>query len=796
MKPPLPANERKRLEVLWEYEVLDTPPEETFDELVALAATICEAPIALISLIDEKRQWFKSKVGITVAETSRDISFCAHAILQSDVMVVPDAMADARFSSSPLVTAEPHIRFYAGAPLITPDGHALGTLCVIGREPRTLTVEQRQALGILSRHVMMQLELRRRSAELARADAQRKRAEAELQLAHDELEMRVQERTAELAEANSSLRESEEKFSRAFRSSPVGICLSTLAEGRFIDVNDTFLSMFGFTRGEVIGRTVLDLQMWVDPVNRPELIRWLNEQGSLKNFEKTFRRKSGAIGHALCSVDRVELDGEECLVTLLNDVTERKQAEEQLRQEKTISDSLINSLPGIFYLFDARRRLLRWNKNMETVAGYSAEELPTLGPERFCDPKEWPLVEVAFVKALTEGQADVEAALVSKDGHHTPYYYTGVRVEIQGRPCLIGMGLDMTARKQAEAELKHTLSVLNATLESTADGLLVVDSTGNIKRFNEKFARMWRIPEEVLQKKDDQQALDWVLQQLRDPEGFLSKIKELYTHPDSESYDALDFKDGRIFERYSQPQRVDGQIVGRVWSFRDVTSRKQSEESLHLLTGRLLQLQDEERRRIARELHDTTAQNLTALSMNLTLLGQSSNTWNEQSRQLLVDCLANTDQCCEEIRTLSYVLHPPQLDELGLAGAVRDFAEGFARRSGLKLELDLPAETAPRLPRDIEMALFRVLQESLGNVHRHSGSKTANVRLQRNSGEVRLEVQDSGRGLAPTSQTTGLGVGIAGMQERMKQVGGWLELDSKTTGTTVRAVVPLGTKKS
>ena len=161
-----------------------------------------------------------------------------------------------------------------------------------------------------------------------------------------------------------------------------------------------------------------------------------------------------------------------------------------------------------------------------------------------------------------------------------------------------------------------------------------------------------------------------------------------------------------------------------------------------------------------------------------------------------MDCLANTDQCCEEIRTLSYVLHPPQLDELGLAGAVRDFAEGFARRSGLKLELDLPAETAPRLPREIEMALFRVLQESLGNVHRHSGSKTANVRLQRSAVEVRLEVQDSGRGLNPTSQTTGLGVGIAGMQERMKQVGGWLELDSKTTGTTVRAVVPLGTKKS
>lgn len=180
--------------------------------------------------------------------------------------------------------------------------------------------------------------------------------------------------------------------------------------------------------------------------------------------------------------------------------------------------------------------------------------------------------------------------------------------------------------------------------------------------------------------------------------------------------------------------------------------------------------------------------------MNLTLLGQSSNLWNEEARQLLAACLANTDQCCEEIRTLSYVLHPPQLDKLGLFGAVRDFAEGFARRSGLRLELELPADTT-RLPRDVEMALFRVLQESLGNVHRHSGSKTATIRLWRDADEVRLEVQDTGCGLPATSRKTGLGLGLAGMQERMKQVGGRLEIDSRAGGTTVRALVPVRMKK-
>jgi GAF domain-containing protein len=167
MSAPTLNNEKKRLKVLWQYEVLDTVPEELFDDLTELAARICEAPIALISLVDEKRQWFKSKVGTSVNETSRDFSFCAHAIRQSDLFIVPDATKDARFASNPLVTSDPRIRFYAGAPLITADGYALGTLCVIDKVPRELRPDQKQALIILARHVVTQLELRRRSRELA-----------------------------------------------------------------------------------------------------------------------------------------------------------------------------------------------------------------------------------------------------------------------------------------------------------------------------------------------------------------------------------------------------------------------------------------------------------------------------------------------------------------------------------------------------------------------------------------------------------------------------------------------------
>lgn len=186
MSAPTQPNEARRLKVLWQYEVLDTVPEEVFDDLTELAARICEAPIALISLVDEDRQWFKSKVGVTVKETTRDISFCSHAIKGNDLFIIPDATKDLRFAHNPLVTSDPKIRFYAGAPLITPDGHALGSLCVIDKVPRQLRPEQQQALRVLSRHVMSQLELRRHARELAAAHEAHSAVNDELEKTREE----------------------------------------------------------------------------------------------------------------------------------------------------------------------------------------------------------------------------------------------------------------------------------------------------------------------------------------------------------------------------------------------------------------------------------------------------------------------------------------------------------------------------------------------------------------------------------------------------------------------------------
>jgi signal transduction histidine kinase len=171
MQAPLPAGETDRIAALYDLDVLDTPQEQDYDDIVALASSVCGVPMSLVSLVDTDRQWFKAKVGTDDVETSRDISFCAHAILGRDLLVVPDARDDRRFNDMPSVATDPGIRFYAGAPLTTSDGFALGTLCVVDAEPRKLTLDQLRALRALARQVTAQLELRRYATTLATTTA-------------------------------------------------------------------------------------------------------------------------------------------------------------------------------------------------------------------------------------------------------------------------------------------------------------------------------------------------------------------------------------------------------------------------------------------------------------------------------------------------------------------------------------------------------------------------------------------------------------------------------------------------
>src|SRR6266849_4005120 len=245
---------------------------------------------------------------------------------------------------------------------------------------------------------------------------------------------------------------------------------------------------------------------------------------------------------------------------------------------------------------------------------------------------------------------------------------------------------------------------------------------------------------------------------------------------------------------------AEGGIVRWYGTNTDIEDRKRAEQELRRLSGQLLRSQDEDRQRIALDLHDSTGQDIVALATMLGQLRGSIPSGARKSRNLLSQCKVLADRCIREVRTLSYVLHPPVLDEAGLGDAIRDYVDGFTKRSGIHVELEL-SPRLERMARDVELALFRVVQESLTNIQRHSGSQRAKIGIQRNS-DLTLEISDHTRG-ASASMPSGkeetrfkVGVGISSMQERVKLIGGRLEIDSSSHGTTVRVTIPLGEKRT
>jgi PAS domain S-box-containing protein len=230
----------------------------------------------------------------------------------------------------------------------------------------------------------------------------------------------------------------------------------------------------------------------------------------------------------------------------------------------------------------------------------------------------------------------------------------------------------------------------------------------------------------------------------------------------------------------------------------DVTARKRAERELRELSAELMRLQDEERRRIGRDLHDSTGQILAALELGLAQAMHGADSLTPERRKLLQHCLRLAEQCSTEIRTASYLLHPPLLDELGLLSAIRWLADGFRQRASIEVRLDLP-EKMERLPPEEELSLFRIAQEALTNVHRHSASPWVAIRLKIQSNSVMLEIEDGGRGLpaaydtptAGANAAASLGVGLAGMRERIRHLGGSFSMESTSGGTRVRATIPI-----
>ena len=351
-------------------------------------------------------------------------------------------------------------------------------------------------------------------------------------------------------------------------------------------------------------------------------------------------------------------------------------------------------------------------------------------------------------------------------------------------------------RRRAEEALRVTNEKLRALIEASPAAIVVVDPLGGVQLWNPAAERLFgwtaeealgqRLPFVPPEKQEESRAL-------------MERVLR------GESFEGVELerrrKDGsrvQVSLSTAPLHNGEGRVVGVVGVIADITERKRAEEQLRELSGRLLRVQDEERRRLARELHDTVAQALAAMVLNLSRFQEPEWVLDPQVERVLASSLGIAEQCAREVRTLTYLLHPPLLEELGLVSALRSYAEGFTERSGIRVELEAPPVQA-RFPAEVELALFRVAQESLANVHRHSGSAQARIRLRTENGELRLEICDAGRGVLPSVLEkferggAELGVGLAGMRERLRQLGGRLEVRPENPGTTVRATLPLPT---
>jgi signal transduction histidine kinase len=497
----------------------------------------------------------------------------------------------------------------------------------------------------------------------------------------------------------------------------------------------------------------------------------------------------------------------------MSNTTEPEQSENVLRQIEERFRWLVEIMPVAVYIVDKTGIIQHYNERAVELWGRK----PEIGDpaQRHCgslrlystDGTLVPHEESKMAEVLRTGveARDLELVMERPDGSRITVLVNIVPLRNVDGELIGAMNCfqDITDRKHAEEGSQRSERLLRLVLDALPVGVVVVDRSGDILLSNPASQRIWSGmirsgPERYAESKAWWHATgkkltpgEWPsVRALVNGETSVNDVIEI------EAFDGV----RKIIQNSAVPIRdANEQITGAVVVNEDISASKTAERELNdsyhqmrTLTGCLMRAQDDERRRIAQMLHETTAQNLAALKMLLARLNRTSDRLSDGERSTLTQSMSLAEQSMTEIRTLSYLLHPPFLDDTGLLPALRWYAAGFAERSGIKVGLDLP-ESFERLPLDTETALFRIVQESLINIHRHARSETARIRLRRDAETLVLEIEDRGQGIPADSldqiMSGGgmVGVGIAGMSERMQQLGGSLEITSGDHGTTVRA---------
>lgn len=361
------------------------------------------------------------------------------------------------------------------------------------------------------------------------------------------------------------------------------IILLSDSDFKIIEANDKAFETYQYSRNELIGMNVRELRADISIGRFLEDVKIISDTDHA-TFEAVHVRKDGTTFPIEISARMVDIEGVKYYQSISRDITERKKVEEYLRESEERFRKVFEESPFGMVMTGKEQGIIKANSAFCNMIGYKEDELNGLTFRDFTHPDYISKDELSIMKLIAEEFPiyHTEKKYIRKDGFviwgsTTISLIRNKNSEVQ---LFLAMVEDITSRKIAEAEVERSFSLLKATLESTADGILVVDNTGKILQHNQKFAEMWRIPPGVLKTMDDDVAINFVLTQLKYPDKFIRKVKQLYSDNEAITNDMLEFIDGRVFERYSQPQKLGGKTVGRVWSFRDITERMKAESDL------------------------------------------------------------------------------------------------------------------------------------------------------------------------------------------------------------------------